>query len=128
MPYLTQEQKEALDNGMMPDTPGALNYVITRHALMLAANDDVDKLGSAIDVEISSYLASCGSVNYEAFNAVVGVLTCAHFEWVRRRGISTKLDLDVADTLLEARRAFYASTVAAYEDYKITQNGDVYIP
>lgn len=128
MPYLTQEQKDALDNGAPPDTAGKLNYVLTRHALTLRANNDEDKFYSAVEVEVCNYLAAVERVNYEVLNSVIGALECCRREWNRRRGTAYARDVSIADTLSDASSDFYTHTVVPYEDKKIAQNGDVYIP
>lgn len=71
MPYLTQEQKNQLDKGVSPVTPGQLNYVLTQKAI--------------------DYLDAHNARNYSLLNEVVGVFECAKLEFVRR-AVSTYED------------------------------------
>ena len=63
MPYITEEAREQLNDGGLPDNEGELNYVIS----------------SLLD----EYLAQYGC-NYTNINQVVGVLECAKLEIYRR--------------------------------------------
>lgn len=64
MPYIDAEARERLDRGGKPETPGELNYAITRLA------DD--------------YLLRKGGVRYAHVNEVIGALECAKLELYRR--------------------------------------------
>jgi hypothetical protein len=63
MPYVTKLDRPRLDTNGDADTPGELNYIITKR--------------------IDSYLARKG-VNYANLNEVIGVLECAKLELYRR--------------------------------------------
>lgn len=64
MPYITQEQRDELDNwDTIPETAGELNYMITRL--------------------VHEFWEENGS-NYQAFNDIVGALECAKLELYRR--------------------------------------------
>lgn len=80
MPYVTQERRLDLDDGLLPQTPGELNFAITSLCL--------DFLPPR-------------TANYEDYNTIIGVLESAKLE-------------------------FYRRAVAAYEDRKCAENGDVY--
>lgn len=62
MPYIKQVERDVLDEGRSPCTPGQLNYVITGL--------------------INEYLSY--GLSYEEINAVIGVLECAKLELYRR--------------------------------------------
>jgi len=79
MPYISDHKRRSIEYGMPPGNVGELNYAIT--------------------MEINRFLH--GTVDYQAFNDVIGVLECAKLELYRR-------------------------LVAPYEDKKIAENGDVY--
>ena len=64
MPYEKQEVRARLDAGGKPESPGELNYLISRL--------------------IDSYLVSKGALRYAHINEVVGVLECAKLELYRR--------------------------------------------
>lgn len=64
MPYIDADARERLDRGGQPQTPGELNYAITRLA------DD--------------YLTRRGGVRYAHVNEVIGALECAKLELYRR--------------------------------------------
>jgi hypothetical protein len=64
MPYIDNKARQRLDKGGQPETPGELNYVISR------AVDD--------------YLVRKGGLRYAHLNEVVGVLECAKLELYRR--------------------------------------------
>lgn len=63
MPYI--EQKDRLGvSVMIPETPGELNYLLTRI--------------------VQDYIDERGGVSYAIINEVVGVLECAKLELYRR--------------------------------------------
>jgi len=64
MPYIEEEARKRIDGGGHPETPGELNYALTRLA------DD--------------YLARRGGLRYAVLNEVVGALECAKLELYRR--------------------------------------------
>lgn len=64
MPYIAAEARDRLDQGGSPESPGELNYVISR------AVDD--------------YLARRGALRYAGLNEAIGVLECAKLELYRR--------------------------------------------
>ena len=64
MPYVDREARERLDGGDPPETPGELNYAITRL--------------------VDDYLLRKGGLRYARLNEVVGVLECAKLELYRR--------------------------------------------
>jgi hypothetical protein len=66
MPYLRQSDRFELDMTRPPDSPGELNYVITR--------------------VVTEYLARGGAEKpvYADFNEAMGVLECAKHELYRR--------------------------------------------
>ena len=63
MPYITEESRNQIDDGVFPSNAGELNYMIS----------------SLLD----EYLAEYG-FNYANLNQVVGVLGCAKLEIYRR--------------------------------------------
>jgi len=63
MPYVTKRDRPRLDDGGDADTPGELNYIITK--------------------KVDSYLTRKG-VNYANLNEIIGVLECAKLEFYRR--------------------------------------------
>jgi len=64
MPYISPDERERIDAGRGPETPGQLNYVVSRL--------------------IDEYLARKGPIRYGHVNEVVGVLECAKLELYRR--------------------------------------------
>lgn len=64
MPYIDADARERLDGGGDPQTPGELNYAITRL--------------------VDEYLVRRGGIRYAHLNEVVGVLECAKLELYRR--------------------------------------------
>lgn len=63
MPYIKQEDRLGV-SVMIPETPGELNYLLTR--------------------VIQDYIDERGGVGYTIINEVVGVLECAKLELYRR--------------------------------------------
>jgi hypothetical protein len=63
MPYVKQTDRQRLDRGAEADSPGELNYVITK--------------------KIDSYLGRKG-LSYANVNEIIGVLECAKLEIYRR--------------------------------------------
>jgi hypothetical protein len=75
MPYIPQSNRQALREGKMsPQTPGELNYVITK--------------------AVHDYITRRGGVSYAVMNEVHGVLACA----------TTELYLTVTRPYEEAKR------------------------
>lgn len=64
MPYIESDARERIDNGGEPETPGELNYAVTRL--------------------VDGYLARKGGIRYAHLNEIVGVLECAKLELYRR--------------------------------------------
>ena len=63
MPYVKKADRPDLDRGRAPETPGELNYLLTRL--------------------VDSYVARKG-VSYATLNEAIGVLECAKLELYRR--------------------------------------------
>lgn len=65
MPYLSQRQREELEaEGWMPETPGELNYVITRFVL--------------------DYWHRKHDKNYQLLNDIIGAMESAKLEFYAR--------------------------------------------
>lgn len=64
MPYITLDARTRLDKGAKPETPGELNYAITRL--------------------VDEYLIQKGGIRYTHVNEVIGALECAKLELYRR--------------------------------------------
>lgn len=64
MPYVDAEARVRLNGGGKPQTPGELNYAITRI--------------------VDEYLTQKGNLRYSHLNEVVGALECAKLELYRR--------------------------------------------
>lgn len=64
MPYIVPDARVRLDGGGDPETPGELNYAITRL--------------------VDAYLTRKGGIRYAHLNEVVGVMECAKLELYRR--------------------------------------------
>jgi len=79
MPYIPENERQAIINGLTPENAGQLNY--------------------RIHLVIAEYLYSKGE-NYQTCNDIMGALEGVKQEFYRRR-------------------------VAAYEDKKIAENGDI---
>ena len=75
MPYVKKADRERLDAGAEADSPGELNYVITK--------------------KIDSYLGRKG-LNYANANEIIGVLECAKLE-IYRRVVAKYEDTKIAD-------------------------------
>jgi hypothetical protein len=64
MPYIKQEDRKFLDEKLLPDSAGELNYCI--HVLL------------------ERYLGVAGE-NYQSYNDIIGALGCVSMELYRRR-------------------------------------------
>ena len=64
MPYITQDRRKLIDNGLKPETTGELNYAITKL--------------------IDQFIVDAGGVRYAHINEIIGVLECAKLEAYRR--------------------------------------------
>jgi DNA-directed RNA polymerase specialized sigma54-like protein len=75
MPYVKKPDRKRLDEGAEADSPGELNYVITK--------------------KIDSYLGRKG-LSYANVNEIIGVLECAKLE-IYRRVVAKYEDTKIAD-------------------------------
>jgi len=64
MPYINEEARQRLSNGGKPETPGELNYAITKL--------------------VDEYLIQKGGIRYAHLNEIIGALECAKLELYRR--------------------------------------------
>ena len=64
MPYIDNEARLRLENGAAPETPGELNYLISRI--------------------VDQYIVSKGGLRYANINEVIGVFECSKLELYRR--------------------------------------------
>jgi hypothetical protein len=64
MPYISADARARLDRGGRPETPGELNYAITRL--------------------VDDYLIQRGGIKYAHLNEVIGAIECAKLELYRR--------------------------------------------
>lgn len=64
MPYITADARVRIDKTGNPETPGELNYAITRL--------------------VDAYLIQRGGIRYAHLNEVIGALECAKLELYRR--------------------------------------------
>lgn len=64
MPYVDAEARDRLNSGGKPQTPGELNYAITR--------------------VVDEYLLQKGGIRYAHLNEAIGALECAKLELYRR--------------------------------------------
>lgn len=64
MPYINAKARERLNTGGQPETPGELNYAITKL--------------------VDEYLIQKGGIKYAHLNEVIGAIECAKFELYRR--------------------------------------------
>jgi len=64
MPYIDEKARERLNQGGNPETPGELNYAITKL--------------------VDEYLIRKGGIRYAYLNEVFGAMECAKLELYRR--------------------------------------------
>ena len=65
MPYIDREDRDELDyDGVMPSSPGELNFVITRL--------------------VNKYINTIGPLRYRSINEAIGVIECVKLELYRR--------------------------------------------
>lgn len=121
MPYITQSDRHPLDEGLRtPLNPGELNYAITKAVIDGMA--DPALLHHTLRGIVDAYLKLKGT-RYSYINDIVGALTCAKLEFIRRT------DIRRFDGLFDdVARDVYTEVGAPYEDGKINENGDVYPP
>lgn len=131
MPYIKQEIKDALHHGANPHNAGALTYMFTQ---ALIHNDPSD-VGDALENVIQKYYVACNEVfRYANYCTIMGSLTCAQYEFVRRRiqerGRKRKPpipgDLQRVAAIKDYIKNYYPKHVAPYEDTKLAENGDVF--
>lgn len=67
MPYIDAEARARLGEGGRPESPGELNYAISRL--------------------VDQYLVDAGELRYARLNEVVGALECAKLEVYRRLAV-----------------------------------------
>lgn len=126
MPYIKQERRDALAKDELPQNVGELNYVLTTLVLEYVEEQPQEKITYGLLDDILLILEKVkyqrlgllepmfidGSLGYRLMD------TCAEF--TNRTGLAT------LGTLEAVKQEFYRRVVAAYEDLKIQENGDVY--
>lgn len=123
MPYIKREDYARA--ARLPISAGELNYAITFKII-----DHLETDSSLLDFYVQalklchSYINRRGE-NYTVMNEVIGVITCAALEMLRRCGDTPAVGR-TAETLADVANRIYAGTLAPYEDGKIHENGDVY--
>jgi hypothetical protein len=119
MPYIDKLRREPLYMGWgQAITAGELNYVFTK--LALKYRNRHPKLHDELVAEGKAYLGRV-LTTYSSINDVMGALTCASLEFVRRTGSP-----DLMFTFAAAQFKFYDDVAVPYEKTKIEENGDVY--
>jgi len=126
MPYI-----KSVDYGRATRTPitaGELNYAITLNIIdtlhpetgSIAYTEFYGRVTKLCD----AYIVRRG-LTYTIGNEVMGVLTCAGLEMIRRCG-ETGAVWRLMDMLAKISSHIYYDILAPYEDGKIKENGDVY--
>lgn len=127
MPYLTQERKDQLAGGAVPETAGDLNYLLTTQLLQAIRADTAWSARRAANDLACGFIDNHG-LSYTTCNTIVGAVECCRRELKRRTPTHLKVPIHQAVDL-ELRNwldDFYEGTIGPYEDEKIEQNGDVY--
>ena len=68
MPYIDRDARDRLDDGGLPESPGELNYAVTR----------------LVDSYLARAARQSGRIRYAHVNEAIGVLECAKLELYRR--------------------------------------------
>lgn len=121
MPYIKQARREELDRGDYPDDVGELNYLFTRAALDdgYPQHDKWSLYGMLMGIA-TSYMAIEPTSESRIYN-VMGALTCAQMEFVRRTKLSN------LDGFFEGVKTdFYLNVAVPFWEQTIAENGDVY--
>lgn len=120
MPYITEDRRRVMFPGQVPTNAGELNYCFT---MMVLESDDMRGLHKDIADLGIKYIEAKG-MKYQHANDVMGAITGAKLEYVRRTG-RHKFDSLFDD----AAKVFYATSgIGPYEDTKIKENGDLDYP
>lgn len=109
MPYLTSERKEALKGAWKDLTPGDLNYLFTE--LMIQKWLEKPSYSKIHELKQATYQMACDDQFWDLRATLM------------EHGIS-EVDIRVAAEL--AFLEFYRRAASDYEDFKASQNGDVY--
>jgi len=123
MPYIKNDgRREALRKGEPALNAGELNYQIfytcKHHRSLYSPMHDIygeSKLCQAIEIFISQFLGE--NPNYQRWNDMTGALIRCQKELKRRLNIEAEFLSDIMES--------YDGIIAAYEDFKILENGDV---
>lgn len=118
MPYIQRHLRDQAYR--VPLSAGELNYAITRRSLE-NFEETIDELMAGVRAIIDAYVTRRGQITYATVNEIIGVLTCAALEAIRR-----DVDADVVEALDQVATDWYAAVAAPYEDLKRAVNGDVY--
>ena len=116
MPYIEQDARVLIDNGLLPINVGELNYAITSG--ILNNNFDVEGWLAAIN----TYLNRLPKIDYAALNGVMGVFHCIAHEMERRK---PELAVKTVNFMAKLSDLFYSRFVAPYEGMKMRENGDL---
>jgi hypothetical protein len=123
MPYLAEQRKQELDEGLPATTPGDLTYLFTK--VLLARSWGREGLEGEIKGIVADYFDD-KQPRYADYALVLGCLTSAVHEFFRRRFVIPSHlwpNGHILDLFIDH---WYSQVVAPYEDAKILQNGDVY--
>ena len=141
MPYLEQHRKAALALGVLPETPGDLNYLLTHAALDYSRDRNMHQFEYKMGQYVGQFIEANGGESYTNYNNAIGAMLCCKMEWERRAPetvlrqaasawerytLERDVLTEVSSTLDICIRALYEHRIAPYEDTKIEQNGDVY--
>lgn len=113
MPYIDTKLKKFIKLNHVANTPGELNFLIC-YLTMQGYNPEY------ILSTLVSYWQSKGG-NYAAANDVIGAVTCASYELIRRKFIMPSDYLKIAKLGIK----FYTRIIIPYEEEKIKSNGDI---
>lgn len=120
MPYIKSDdgRREALQAGDTARTAGELNYQLFHAIKYHSCKKPCAELKKELEVFVSQFLGS--KPNYQKYNDMTGALCRCAIE-VERRIPTSYLEVECLVEILES----YNDEIAAYEDLKIEENGDV---
>ncbi|MDX1373778.1 MAG: hypothetical protein R3321_14990, partial [Nitrososphaeraceae archaeon] len=116
MPYIIEQRRKELSIPSnpeigIPETPGELNFVLTRHIIETPGFLPNPPLYKKLKYECNLYLEA-HKLSYGVINDIIGALEGAKLEYGRRKNIPAHESDDTIKVIDSVKIAFYRDVVA----------------
>ena len=122
MPYIIEERRREIDSGVIPQTCGELNYLLTMMCLQAPNHTAYAAIKSDMHAALNLYVAQFPELRYQVINDIMGALDGAAREFVRREHVNAA---SFHAVLRAVGTEFYQTVASPYEDGARLKNGDI---